>query len=461
AGVVAGSAGATSDAGATSGARADAATEAPSDARANSSDAPPDVSSPAFDGGGVAGAPLPRVVAYVNCTCGFGAGAQGETCLATPDPTVNHVKAWEDAATSPITHYVISFLSFKGGDVQTDPGNIWKNGGGSTTDFALDTGLREAMLAAHAHGKKVLLSLGGEVGSNGFLAWWNGQGATTPARVAGMRAKLAAAVAAFTTQNGFAPDGVDVDIELGGAYAYGSDKYDSTRDLINAVPDNLTVAFVPQVGNGLCAAPSVGDPLPPTTVLGGQCMNPVMGDDTPWVLARLDKDCVRAGCGPRLEYFGIQYYNAGQAECCGGGADAIAMARSTAQSYVNLANGWPAPGDLSSPTNPWHAYQYFPGPWAAFGGIGADRLVLGKPGCQGCAGSNYLDPAAMKDVLSRLDHKLAKPMGGVLFWDLCRLFGNKGPQCVSGACQPSWGGADPRAGLAELRAQMTAIRAKP
>jgi hypothetical protein len=137
------------------------------------------------------------------------------------------------------------------------------------------------------------------------------------------------------------------------------------------------------------------------------------------------------------------------------------MVRSTVQNYVNLANGWPAPGDLASATNPWHQYQYYPGPWAAFGGIGADRLVLGKPGCQGCAGSNYLDPAAMKDAFSRLDGKLAKPMGGVLFWDLCRLFGNKGPQCVSGTCQPSWGGGgDPRPGLATMRAQMMAIKPK-
>ena len=92
---------------------------------------------------------------------------------------------------------------------------------------------------------------------------------------------------------------------------------------------------------------------------------------------------------------------------------------------------------------------------------GADRLVLGKPGCQGCAGSNYLDPAAMKDAFAKLDGKLAKPMGGVLFWDLCRLFGNKGPQCVSGTCQPSWGGGgDPRPGLAAIRAQMMAIKPK-
>jgi hypothetical protein len=422
----------------------------------------PDGSSPPPVDGGVVGSAPPRVVAYVNCTCGFGSGPNGTECLATPDPTVNHVKAWEDAGTSPITHYVISFLSFKGADIQSDPGGIWKNGGGSTTDFTLYPGLRDALLSARAHGKKVMLSLGGEVGSNGFLAWWSAQGASTAARVAGMRGKVVAAASAFAAQNGFPADGIDVDIELGGVYAYGSDKYDSTRDLINAVPETLLVAFVPQIGNGLCAAPVVGDPLTPPTVLGGQCMNPVMGDDTPWVLARLDKDCVRAGGGPRLDYFGVQYYNAGQAECCGGGADAATMVRSTAQSYVNLANGWPAAGDVASATNPWHAYQFFPGPWAAFGGIGADRLVLGKPGCQGCAGSNYLDPLAMTDLLARLDGRLNKPMGGVLFWDLCRLFGNTGGLCVSGKCQPSWGGGgDPRAGLTAIRAELLAIKPRP
>jgi hypothetical protein len=424
-------------------------------------DAPPNVNDaapPTPDGGGAVGGALPRVVAYVNCLCGFGAGPDGQTCLGTPDPNVNHVKAWEDAGTSPITHYVISFLSFKGAEIQTDPGAIWKSGGGSTTDFAMATGLRDAMASARAHGKKLMLSLGGETGSAGFVAWWTAQGATTTARVAAMRAKIAAVVTAFTAQNGVGVDGIDVDIELGGGYAYTSEKYQSTRDLINAVPDGLLVAFVPQVGNGLCAAPSVGDPLPPPAVLGGQCMAPSNGDDAPWTLARLDKDCVRANGAPRLDYFGIQYYNAGQAECCGGGADAAAMIRGTAQNYVNLANGWPAPGDLSQATNPWHQWQYFPGPWAAFGGIGADRLVLGKPGCQGCAGSNYLDPAAMKDLLGRLDGKLAKPMGGVLFWDLCRLFGNKGTLCVSGTCQPSWGNGDPRGGLSAILADLRAIR---
>jgi hypothetical protein len=426
---------------------------------AAATDARPDSPvTPPADGGVANGAALPRVVAYVNCLCGFGAGADGQTCLGVPDPNVNHVKAWEDSGQSPITHYVVSFLSFKGADIQSDPGSIWKNGGGSTTDFALAPGLRDALLSARAHGKKVMLSLGGEVGSSGFLAWWSAQGAGTSARVSGMRAKIAAAVAAFTSQNTVGVDGVDVDIELGGGYSYASDKYQATRDLINAVPDDLLVAFVPQVGNGLCAAPVAGDALTPPTVLGGQCMMPSNDDaSAPWTLARLDQDCVRNG-KPRLDYFGVQYYNAGQAECCGGGADDAAMVRSTAQNYVNLANGWPAAGDVASPANPWHAYQYFPGPWAAFGGIGADRLVLGKPACQGCAGSNYLSPAAMKDLFGRLDGKLAKAMGGILFWDLCRMFGNKGTLCVSGTCQPSWNAGDPRAGLADLRAAMLAIR---
>lgn len=84
---------------------------------------------------------------------------------------------------------------------------------------------------------------------------------------------------------------------------------------------NLLVAFVPQVGNGLCAAPVVGDPLAPAVVLGGQCTQPMNGDDAPWSLARLDKDCVRSDGAPRLDYFDIQYYHAGSAECCGGGND--------------------------------------------------------------------------------------------------------------------------------------------
>jgi len=405
--------------------------------------------------GGKAG---PRLVAYVNTLCGFGVGPDNGTCLDDPDPNQNHVLAWECAKKSPITHYVLSFLSFQGGEIQTDPGPIWASGGGSTTDFALHQNLRAAMLAARAAGARIMLSLGGEVGSSGFLGWWSAQGTTSAARVDMMRTRIDTMVRAFVAQNALPADGIDVDIELGGAYGYGSDKYVATRDLINAVPQELLVAFVPQVGNGLCAAPAVGDPLSPTVVLGGQCTQPMNGDDSPWTLARLDKDCLRSDGSPRLDYFGIQYYNAGTAECCGGGGDSTAMVRSASQNYKNLANGWPSSGDLADPSNPWHAYQWYPGPWAAFAGTGAQRLVLGKPGCRGCAGSNYLDLFAMKDLLASLDGRLVEPMGGILFWDLSRIFSKGGSLCVSGTCQPSWGGANALQNLTDLAAQMRALR---
>ena len=57
---------------------------------------------------------------------------------------------------------------------------------------------------------------------------------------------------------------------------------------------------------------------------------------------------------------------------------------------------------------------------------GAQRLVLGKPGCRGCAGSNYLDLTAMKDLLTSLDGRLTEPMGGILFWDLSGIFSQGG-----------------------------------
>ena len=40
---------------------------------------------------------------------------------------------------------------------------VWENGGGSTTDFKLQPKLAEAMAAATKNGKKVMLSIGGEV----------------------------------------------------------------------------------------------------------------------------------------------------------------------------------------------------------------------------------------------------------------------------------------------------------
>ena len=390
----------------------------------------------------------------MNCLCGFGVGENGGVCLSDPDPDVNHVKAWEDAGESPITHYVISFLSFEstpdGIRIRTDPGEIWNVPAGSTTDFALHPNLRAALASAKTHGKKIMLSIGGEVGSSGFVGWRNAVG------VDGMRAELERVTAAFAEANGFEADGIDVDIELGGYYDYASDKYQATRDLIDAIPERFLVAFVPQVGNGLCAAPEVGDALNPQKALGGQCQQPD-GDDAPWILARLDQDCTRKDGSPKLDYFGIQYYNAGQAECCGGGSSPEAQVASALQNYKNLANGWPAFDAEDDPESPFYDYRFYPGPWVAFDGIGAERLVLGKPGCQGCAGSNYLGLDSMHTLLGQLDHRLDAPMGGILFWDLCRLFGNVGPQCVSGTCQPSWGGPDILGNLTGLRTRMAGL----
>ena len=405
----------------------------------------------------VAGGGSARVVAYINCLCGFGASTSASECLASPDPTMNQVKAWEDAGESPITHYILSFLSFQGSAIQTDPGEIWASGGGSTTDFTLEANLKAALQSAQAHGKKIMLSLGGAVGSSNFLSWWSSLGAASTDRVPAMTAQLNAVAQSFTQANGIQVDGFDVDIELGGVYQYGSNNYEATKELITAVPDALLVAFVPQVGNGLCAAPVVGDPLTPPDVLGGQCQQPVNGDDSAWVLARLDTECTKADGSPKLDYWGIQYYNAGQAACCGGGVDDPSMITSAYQHYKNFANGWPASGDTTSPSNPWYPWAYYPGPWPAFGGVGADRLVLGKPGCQGCAGSDYLDMPSMQTLIGQLDGKLAKPMGGLLFWDLCRLFGNSGSQCVSGTCQPSWGGDDVLANLTTLQQAMAGL----
>jgi hypothetical protein len=51
-------------------------------------------------------------------------------------------------------------------------------------------------------------------------------------------------------------------------------------------------------------------------------------------------------------------------------------------------------------------------------------------------------------------------MGGLLFWDLCRLFGNTGPQCVAGTCQPSWGAQDVLDNLTRLRDQMAGLHVR-
>lgn len=388
---------------------------------------------------------VPRVVAYVNCLCGFGVGTSRDACLDVPDPDVNHVLAWEASGDSPITHYLISFLSFANGRVVPDTASVWSTGGEQPNDFELDERLRDAMRAAQAHGKRVWLSLGGESGSASFLPYWRAAGADSAARVKAMRAELVRVAQRFERQNGVRADGFDVDIELGGAYTPDSEKYASVRDLIDAVPDELSVAFAPQVSNGLCAAPSAGDPLPASAALGGGCEQPQRGADM-WPLARLDRDCTRADGTPKLEYFGIQYYNAGDDRSCGGGADVETMIEGAAQHYANLANGWPAADAPAEATA-----------WPAFAGVGSERLVLGKPGCSGCAGSNYLDLASTQRLIARLDRRLAGAMGGVLVWDLCRMLGRAGGLCIGG-CQPSWGGAGTRDNLAQLRRAMAALR---
>ncbi len=180
------------------------------------------------------------------------------------------------------------------------------------------------MQSARAHGKKVMLSIGGQAGSSGFLTWWSGLGATEPPiawpRCRPSSPRRSADLRPDAERRGV--DGIDVDIELGGGYAYGSDDYDATRDLIDAIPDTFLAAFVPQIGNGLCAAPVVGDPLafngPRGPVLAARSTETTRRGS----LARLDTECLRADGSPKLTYWGIQYYNAGTAQCCGGGADA-------------------------------------------------------------------------------------------------------------------------------------------
>jgi hypothetical protein len=377
-------------------------------------------------------------------------GSSNGECLDEPDSNVNQVERWEREGVSPITHYVISFLSFDDRSIKAESGSVWANGGGSTTEFTLDEHLARALRAAQARGKQVWLSLGGESGSEHYLPWWKSLGASTEERVGYMRAELQRVAARFESQNGIRVDGFDADIELFGFYSRSSDKYAAVRDLISAVPEQCRVAFVPQVGNGLCAAPAPGDALPAATVLGRACERALGDTDPGWVLAELDRDCRDAQGAPRLEYFGIQYYNVENQQCCGGGADPAAIAQSTLQHYVNLSNGWPA----SSQND--HADGH---KWPAFVGIGADRIVLGKPGCAGCADDGYLDVAAMSGLISSFDRRLTRPMGGILFWELCRTLG-KGSACGDQGCGSGWGGKGIVANLGELRRRMAALRTR-
>ena len=399
---------------------------------------------PMLPDAGPAANPEAKFIAYVSCTCGFGPrGWNLDVCRQGELPGANHVLAWERAGVSPVTHYVLAFLSFEAAEIRTDPGSLWVDGGGSTTRFALVPEVLAAMKQAQANGKRILLSIGGETGSTGMIMWWMRQGADEAARVAAIRTRLEGVVAAFEAQNpGLQVDGFDLDVELPDGYPHGGDNYASVRDLINAVPQQHLVGFVPQVGGGLCAAPlSIDDRLGPIEVLGGQCQMPA-ADGQPWSLTRLDQDCKRAdGVRPRLDYLGLQYYNAVDALCCGGGDSLQAMLDSTTQHYINLANGWPEVtlAEMEDPNSPWHAFRWFPGPWPAYAGFGADRLLLGKPACKGCAGSNYLSYEQMNQLIAGFDRALDQPMGGVVMWDLCRLFGDRGPLCSGGgSCGPSW-----------------------
>jgi hypothetical protein len=402
--------------------------------------------------GAAAASAAPRLIAYVNCLCGFGVGSSDGACLDEPDPTINHVERWEQQGVSPITHYVIAFLSFEGATMVSDRTSVWASGGGGRADFELDDHLKSALRAAQAHGKRVVLSLGGELGSARFLDFWRSSGASSSERVAGMRAELERVARAFATQNTLRVDAFDIDLELGGRYLYASEKYLATRDLIDAVPEPYAVAFAPQISNGLCAAPSPGSPLGARTTLGGDCDVEPNDVEQAWALTRLDQDCTRRDGRPKLEYFGVQYYNAGADACCGGGNTPGAMIESTLQSYAALAEGWPASSSAPA-TGAGPSYA-----WPAFAGVGAQRLVLGKPGCAGCAANNYLELASMQQLLARLDRRLRQPPGGLFFWDLCRVFGKAGGLCAPAGCQPSWGGAQVLQNLRALRNQMAVLR---
>eukprot|EP00301_Raphidiophrys_heterophryoidea_P018675 c3687_g1_i2.p2 GENE.c3687_g1_i2~~c3687_g1_i2.p2 ORF type:complete len:207 (+),score=53.59 c3687_g1_i2:1039-1659(+) len=205
--------------------------------------------------------------------------------------------------------------------------------------------------------------------------------------------------------------------------------------------------------------------LSPVQTLGGQCMQPA-SDGTPWVLASLDHDCVRSDGSLKLDFMGIQYYNAAEAVCCGGGNTNDEMTTSITQHFKNLALGWEAvtAADMDDASNPWHQYRWYPGPWAEYTGFNASRLVLGKPGCKGCAGSDYQDTPSMLSLLDTLHNMLRadqrsiqQAFGGLLFWDLCRLFGSTGNFCVASECQPSWAGQSVQQSLQTLRDKALAV----
>eukprot|EP00041_Stephanoeca_diplocostata_P008846 m.132610 g.132610 ORF g.132610 m.132610 type:complete len:458 (-) comp17504_c0_seq6:2361-3734(-) len=399
----------------------------------------------------------PRMVAYVNCACGFGFEKlqhnawSYDVCGADPNPGENTVLGWEQAKSSPVTHYVLSFLSFSGSDIQTDAGSIWADGGGSRTNFTLTRSISAAMAMAKSNDKKIMLSIGGETGSRNFLDYWSAKGSTSEERIDAMHSDMSAAIAQFESHNrGVTVDGVDIDIELGGGYTMDGSKWVATREIIEAVPEELLTAFVPQVGNGLCAAPVEADlhafGFTPVDVLGGQCMSPA-ASGAPWSLALMDAVVKRSDGSPKLDWLGIQYYNAASAVCCGGGLNETESVFSVVQNYKNLALGWPevTVEDMENASSPWAPYRWWPGPWAGFDGVGADRLVLGKPACHGCAGSNYIDAGIMKSLIAAVRHSLGdsgESFGGILFWDLCRLFGTSGGFCVGDACLPSWGSED-------------------
>lgn len=112
---------------------------------------------------------------------------------------------------------------------------------------------------------------------------------------------------------------------------------------------------------------------------------------------------------------------------------------------------------MTDPASPWHEWRWWPGPWESFEGIGADRLVLGKPACHGCAGSNFIDMVHITNMLQSIGRELhghSQPFGGVLLWDLCRMFGTAGKFCVGDHCQPAIGSGDVGEGLTALYTSM-------